>query len=33
MKVRANGLDIEVEDTGADGSQADRLVFRRRTAP
>ncbi len=26
MKVRANGLDIEVEDTGADGSQAGRPV-------
>ena len=26
MKVRANGIDIEVEDTGADGSQADRPV-------
>ena len=26
MKVRANGIAIEVEDTGADGSQADRPV-------
>jgi pimeloyl-ACP methyl ester carboxylesterase len=26
MKVRANGIEIEVEDTGADGSQADRPV-------
>ena len=26
MKVRANGIDIEVEDTGADGSQNDRPV-------
>ena len=26
MKVKANGIDIEVEDTGADGSQADRAV-------
>ncbi|MDM0043502.1 alpha/beta hydrolase [Variovorax dokdonensis] len=26
MKVRANGIDIEVEDSGADGSQADRPV-------
>ena len=26
MKVRANGIDIEVEDTGADGSQAGRPV-------
>ncbi len=26
MKVRANGIDIEVEDTGADGGQADRPV-------
>lgn len=26
MKVRANGLEIEVEDTGADGSQAARPV-------
>ena len=26
MRVRANGIDIEVEDTGADGSQAGRPV-------
>jgi pimeloyl-ACP methyl ester carboxylesterase len=26
MKIRANGIDIEVEDTGADGSQATRPV-------
>ena len=26
MKVKANGIDIEVEDTGADGSQAGRPV-------
>ena len=26
MKLRANGIDIEVEDSGADGSQADRPV-------
>ena len=26
MKVRANGIEIEVEDTGADGSQAGRPV-------
>ncbi len=26
MKVRANGIDVEVEDTGADGSQAGRPV-------
>ena len=26
VKVRANGIAIEVEDTGADGSQADRPV-------
>jgi pimeloyl-ACP methyl ester carboxylesterase len=26
MKVKANGIDIEVEDTGADGSQKDRPV-------
>jgi pimeloyl-ACP methyl ester carboxylesterase len=26
MKIRANGIDIEVEDTGADGSQAGRPV-------
>lgn len=26
MKIRANGIDIEVEDTGADGSQAQRPV-------
>ena len=26
MKIRANGIDIEVEDTGADGSQANRPV-------
>jgi pimeloyl-ACP methyl ester carboxylesterase len=26
MKLKANGIDIEVEDTGADGSQAGRPV-------
>ena len=26
MKIRANGIDIEVEDTGADGSQQGRPV-------
>ncbi len=26
MKIKANGIDIEVEDTGADGSQAGRPV-------
>lgn len=26
MKIRANNIDIEVEDTGADGTQADRPV-------
>jgi len=26
VKLRANGIDIEVEDSGADGSQADRPV-------
>ena len=26
MKIRANGIDIEVDDTGADGSQAGRPV-------
>ncbi|MGE0496483.1 MAG: alpha/beta fold hydrolase [Ramlibacter sp.] len=26
MKIRANGIQIEVEDTGADGTQADRPV-------
>ena len=27
MKVQANGIEIEVEDSGADGSQADRPVL------
>ena len=26
MKVRANGIDIEVEDSGADGRQAGRFA-------
>lgn len=26
MKIKANGIDIEVEDTGADGSQSERPV-------
>lgn len=26
MKIKSNGIDIEVEDTGADGGQADRPV-------
>ena len=26
MKIRANGIDIEVEDSGADGTQAGRPV-------